>query len=87
MFLQGLEELLLSEILKYRITRGSYKISHDKSHEIKNVTDFNVVDSVRRDIKVLVTKTRYTVCGACNESCIISCAGEVEPCKAKSSLR
>ena len=33
----------------------------DKSHEIKNVTDFNVVDSVRRDIEVLVTKTRYTV--------------------------
>ena len=33
-----------------------------KSHEIKNVTDFNVADSVRRDIKVLVTKTRYTVC-------------------------
>ena len=32
-----------------------------KSHEIKNVTDFNVADSVRRDIKVLVTKTRYTV--------------------------
>ena len=29
---------------------------------IKNVTDFNVADSVRRDIKVLVTKTRYTVC-------------------------
>ena len=28
---------------------------------IKNVTDFNVVDSMRRDIKVLVTKTRYTV--------------------------
>ena len=23
---------------------------------------FNVVDSVRRDVKVLVTKTRYTVC-------------------------
>ena len=32
-----------------------------KSHEIKNVTDFNVADSVRRDIKVLATKTRYTV--------------------------
>ena len=32
-----------------------------KSHEIKNVTDFNVADSVRRDIKVLMTKTRYTV--------------------------
>ena len=32
-----------------------------KNHEIKNVTDFNVADSVRRDIKVLVTKTRYTV--------------------------
>ena len=32
-----------------------------KSHEIKNVTDFNVADSVRHDIKVLVTKTRYTV--------------------------
>ena len=32
-----------------------------KTHEIKNVTDFNVADSVRRDIKVLVTKTRYTV--------------------------
>ena len=32
-----------------------------KSHEIKNVTDFNVADSVRREIKVLVTKTRYTV--------------------------
>ena len=31
-----------------------------KSHEIKNVTDFNVADSVRRDIKVLATKTRYT---------------------------
>ena len=31
-----------------------------KSHEI-NVTDFNVADSVRRDIKVLATKTRYTV--------------------------
>ena len=29
---------------------------------MKNVTDFNVVDSVRRDIKVLVTKTRYMVC-------------------------
>ena len=26
------------------------------------MTDFNVADSVRRDIKVLVTKTRYTVC-------------------------
>ena len=24
--------------------------------------DFNVTDSVRRDIKVLMTKTRYTVC-------------------------
>ena len=34
-----------------------------KSHEMKNVTDFNVADSVRRDIKVLVTKTRYTVNG------------------------
>ena len=37
----------------------------DKSHVIKsrdkNITDFNVADSVRRDIKVLVTKTRYTV--------------------------
>ena len=32
-----------------------------KSHEIKNVTDFNVADSVRRDIKVLITKTRYIV--------------------------
>ena len=32
-----------------------------KSPEIKNVTDFNVADSVRRDIKVLMTKTRYTV--------------------------
>ena len=30
----------------------------------KNVTDFNVVDSVRHDIKVLVTKTRYTVLSA-----------------------
>ena len=29
----------------------------------KNVTDFNVADSVRRDIKVLVTKTRYTITG------------------------
>ena len=28
---------------------------------MKNVTDFNVADSVRRDIKVLVTKTSYTV--------------------------
>ena len=34
-----------------------------KSHEIKNVTDFNVADSVRCDIKVLVTKTCYTVKG------------------------
>ena len=34
-----------------------------KSDEIKNVTDFNVADSVRHDIKVLVTKTRYTVLG------------------------
>ena len=32
-----------------------------KSLEIKNVTDFNVAASVRRDIKILVTKTRYTV--------------------------
>ena len=36
-----------------------------ESHEIKNVTDFNVADSVRRDIKVLVTKTRYTVSTCC----------------------
>ena len=36
-----------------------------KSHEIKNVTDFNVADSVRRDVKVLVTKTRYTVFDKC----------------------
>ena len=28
---------------------------------MKNVTDFIVADSVRRDIKVLATKTRYTV--------------------------
>ena len=34
-----------------------------KSHEIKNVTDFNVADSVRRDIKVIATKTHYTVYG------------------------
>ena len=27
----------------------------------KNVTDFNVADYVRSDIKLLVTKTRYTV--------------------------
>ena len=32
-----------------------------KSHEIKNVMDFNVTDSVRCDIKVVVTKTGYTV--------------------------
>ena len=32
-----------------------------KSHEIKNATDFNVVDSVRRDIKVLVTKVRCDI--------------------------
>ena len=32
-----------------------------KSHEIKNVKDFNVVDSVRRDIKVLMTITHYMV--------------------------
>ena len=35
-----------------------------KSHEIKNVMDFNVADSVRYDVKVLVTKTRYTVYAA-----------------------
>ena len=55
-----------TEVMKYSsivdIARGSHKISHViKSHEIKNVTDFNVADSVRRDIKVLATKTRYTV--------------------------
>ena len=38
------------------IAPGSHKISRDKSHEINNVTDFNVADSVRRDIKVLVTR-------------------------------
>ena len=43
------------------ITRGSYKISRDKKSQDKNVMDFNVADSVRRNIKVLVTKTRYTV--------------------------
>ena len=32
-----------------------------KCHEIKNVTDFDVADSMRCDIKILVTKTRYTV--------------------------
>ena len=31
------------------------------SHKIKNVTDFNVADSVRHDIKALVTKPHYTV--------------------------
>ena len=36
-----------------------------KSHEIKNVTDFNVADSVRHDIKVFVTKTYYTVYPNC----------------------
>ena len=29
--------------------------------------DFNVADSVRRDIKVLVTKIHYTVCECMNE--------------------
>ena len=32
-----------------------------KSHEIRNVMDFNVADSMRRDIKILVTKTCYKV--------------------------
>ena len=36
-------------------------MSRDKSHEIKNVTDFSAADSVRQDIKVLMTKTCYTV--------------------------
>ena len=43
------------------ITRGSYKISRDKNSRDKNVTDFNVADYMRRDIKVLMTKTHYTV--------------------------
>ena len=51
----------LAKYLSIYITRGSYKISRDKKSQDKNVTDFNVADSVRRDIKVLVTKTRYTV--------------------------
>ena len=54
----------LAKYLSIDITRGSYKISRVKTHEIKNVTDFNVADSVRRDIKVLVTKTSYMVFAA-----------------------
>ena len=54
--------LLLSEILKHRHNTRQLQISHDKKSRDKNVTDYNVADSVRRDIKVIVTKTRCTVC-------------------------
>ena len=40
------------------IARGSHKISCDKKSRDKKC---NVADSVRRDIKILATKTRYTV--------------------------
>ena len=43
------------------ITQSSYKISRDKKLWDKNVTDFSVMDSVRRNIIVLVAKTHYTV--------------------------
>ena len=37
-------------------------LSQDKlSHEIKIAMDFNAANSVRREIKVLTLKTRYTV--------------------------
>ena len=43
-------------------TRGSHKIPRDKkATRQKNVADLNATDLVRRDTKVLVTKTRYTV--------------------------
>ena len=51
----------LAKYCSIDIARGSYITSCDKTSRDKNVTDFNVADSLRCDIKVLVTKTRYTV--------------------------
>ena len=64
MLLQGLEETPLASYRNTEVYTQHEAVTEChviKSHEIKNVTDFNVADSVRRDIKVLVTKTRYTV--------------------------
>ena len=59
MFLQGLEEtpLVIYRNTEVHIHNDAVTKPHVIKSRDKNATDFNLADSVRRDIKVLVTKT------------------------------
>ena len=56
-------EQTIPGIKLHKEPRKKCKISQDElSHAIKIATDFNVVNSVRHENKVLALKTHYTVC-------------------------